>query len=329
MQLEELLRQRGEFAVDEIVGQIIQVDRVKERTSRYGPPQLVQDVVFQTPDHRKFVVAFYDFNLRCLTKRKPDGDSPAHFTDRHKQLWLRLRNSAKNEKKANLRCLDRRDKSFVHWSKFGAEAVLKATGTVDASWLLDRDQQIPVIHSRDDVIRPRRLRVPGQAAEPPRERPTNPEPPRREPQPAQEREPMADFQPVTRAVARYAGIAHKALNIAYDQAQDITRPRGDQLVRTVSTIMIALKKKTNLLREDETHVKRLAWFFAQMYVDQHRQVLAEFRQDETIRDELLMSLVTTCFIEASFESKAPQKPVPPRRGEGQQAQRQERQYDTR
>ena len=118
---------------------------------------------------------------------------------------------------------------------------------------------------------------------------------------------MAEPHKMTKVIAHAASIAFTALAAAYDKNEDVTRPKGDQLVSTVSTIMIALKDKTNLLHVDEDHLKRCAWVLAQMYVDQHRQVLKAFEGNNEIRDERMMSLVTTCFIQSSREIRMPER----------------------
>lgn len=313
MQIDDLLRLRGEAPVDEIVGQIIQIDAVKKDIpSRFGPKQTAQDVVFQTPDRRRYVIAFYDLNIRCFTKHRDDGDKPQHFkkgTDEDR--WVRIRNTGKDDSKPTLRKLSDSNKTVLYWKQFGVEAVLKATGTVDAHWLLETGQKAPQMGETRYVKKPPApLHVPGQ--EPP---PTTPRPEtERADKPAlNEEKYMATPQEMTQAVAVAASFAHSAISAAYEKREDITVPKGDELVRVVSTIMIALKDKTNILREEETHLKRCAWFLANVYVDQHLAVLDAFRGNDDLRDERLISLITTCFIQSSRELRMPEKPRPNRR----------------
>ena len=140
---------------------------------------------------------------------------------------------------------------------------------------------------------------------------------------------MANSQEMTSAVAVAASFAHAAISAAYEKRADITAPKGDELLRVVTTIMIALKDKTNILREEEKHLKRCAWFLANVYVDQHLSVLDAFRGNEDLRDERLISLVTTCFIQSSRELRMPEKPRASRQGDRQGDRQDDRQDDRR
>ena len=308
MELPDLTRRSGEFPVDEIVGRIVDVDRIRKAPSRYGPDQRVQDIVLEDPERRRFAIAVYDLNLRCFSGQCGRGGKEVDFEPRHKGLWIRFRNTAEAGKKPSFRKLNERSKPATHYAKKGVPVVLHATGTASMHWLLDGNQEPPEMRRTDDFKRTQRLHVPGQS--PPREERQPPPQEERAPraQPATKKEPEVSQDP-DRLVKRTAWLAAtivKMIAAAYEKAEGITVPKGEQLVSVISTIMIGLQKKLNVHSEEETHLKLCAWQLACLYVKQHQAVLEEVSED-LLPQERLMSLTTTCFIESSHKFQLPRK----------------------
>jgi hypothetical protein len=308
MELRDLLARSGEFPVDKIEGRIVQIDGVKPQPSQFGPPQKVQDVVFEASDRQRYVVAFYDLNIRCFTNEYHDGDKPMHFEKGiHEGFWVSLQNTGKEAKKATLKKLSRDHKASKHWAGKGAQVVIKATGTVDAFWLLPEGAEWPPMGETTNIKRSQDLRPPGRRppdrsggdpAQPPQQQAQNQEP--------HQETPVVDPTELVDRMAWLASTTLKCLEAAYAKAQDLTIPKGDELLRVMSTIMIAVKMKTNVIAEDQEHLKKCCWVLAQFYVKQHEAVLRELDND-LIRDERLLSTVTTCFIESSRDLRMPRK----------------------
>lgn len=309
MELSEMTKRSGEFPVDEVVGRIVSVDRIRKAPSQFGSDQRVQDIVLEDQDRRRFAVAVYDLNLRCFSGQCGRGGREVDFEQSHKGFWIRFRNTAPDGKKATLRKLSDRSKTAEHYRKLGTLVVLKATGTASMRWLLDGDQRPPEMRRTDNFKQTRRLRVPGQSAPKERRPPPshNKRAPRAEPRDEKE-EPEVSKDPdqLAKRTAWVAATILKAIAAAYEKTESITVPKGDELVRLVSTIMIGLQKKLNIHEESEEHLKLCAWQLACLYVNQHRAVLAEV-PEELIPEEKLLSLTTTCFIEASYKFQLPRK----------------------
>lgn len=295
MELDQLLHTRGDLAVDEIVGQIVGVDFIRLQPSRFGKDQRVQDITLQDPNRRRFVIAMYDLRRNCFSDQNRRGWDAVDFDKMHEGLWVRFRNTSKDSKKPSLRKLSNHSTTAKHYTKKGIGVVLKATSSTSITWLLERGQSSPPLHPSDKIKRPRPLKVPGQ---------NNDHEPRRTT--TKERETMA--LPPEEYAQRMVTIAMQTVRLikaAYERKEGMTVPKDDELRSVLSTILIALKKKLNLEREDLDYIKKCSWGLACLFVTTHQEVVNQ--SGDLIPTEQCRTIAITIFIEVSANFTPPKR----------------------
>jgi hypothetical protein len=319
-------RQAGQ-ALDFMIGQIREVDNPTERPSQVGPPQLVQDVILEDDQGRQFVVQFWDINRALLTRSRDDREFQANFEGHHIGQWIRVENTADDEKRATLKRFDRNASVSKHYSeKRGIRVVLKATKMARFVPLLDQGQEFPIFRRTRSDKKPPRRRVPGQEPQQENRGMTQQQgnqgrPPQGGGRPPQGQQgggntsqqgappqngpqgPRPD--PDQALITRMNDVliwCEAGLLTAYAQdsvRQHVQVPRAEWLEGPIKSLQICLKNKVNLVGGEEREIKAAVWRLAQMYVAIHLDLIPKYQNHPKLpvpEGFEMFKRVTTTFI---------------------------------
>jgi len=310
---DSLVRQQRGYSIDFMIGQIVEVDNPTHKPSQHGPPQLVQDVVFEDDQGRRFVIQFYDLNMACFTGRWEHNDAEVNFEPLHKGSWVRVENRSNDEHKSTLKRTASDAQASQHYKeKRGIVVVLKATARVHVGPLLDPGQEFPPMRRTRSDKKPPRRRIPGQQPQQESSDMTNGQGggQQRPPQGGgQQRPPQGGSQertsqggnappPQTNQAprpSRDAGAVDRMNNVliwcevallsVYERdgrSAGICMPRSEWLEGPIMAIQICLKDKINVLgatdREVQNSISRLAY----LYVDIHLDLEKKFRSHQAL-----------------------------------------------
>lgn len=275
-----LSRQRNPCPIDTITGRIVTVDQEYGPVpSMVGAPQMVQDVVLETPLRVRIAIMFMDPRKKSFQGRVERGDDHPRmlFEQNHVGSWIKLssRHDA-DQKKSSLKTVPGHLKPAQHWAKKGVMVMVKATPSVQITPLLDQGQSFPAIRYPSAFHkRKKELRVPGTSGTP---HPTNSINARKQ---QEEGEQTMDMRSAQKRIA-FAEIAIlSALQGSYFRASGkkmLDMPPDNEFETAATTCFMELKK-VNFYSLSEDDIRARARRITDVFVLQQIEILAEIQKE--------------------------------------------------
>lgn len=311
-----LVRQRQPCPVDMLTGRIVTVDpEYGPVPSTIGSPQMVQDIVIETPSRVRIVVMLMDPRKKSFKAPITRGDDHPRmlFEQAHVGSWISLKSvHDADPKKASLKTVPAHLKPAQHWAKKGVMVMVKATPSVTITPLLDPGQTFPPIRYPSAFHKKKKeLRVPGSPTtdtsthdnQAPR---TNDGDPTMDMQTTQQRLAFAYVATLSSLQGSYRRAAAKKL---------LDMPPDEEFMTAVTTCFMELKGKTNVSEATDDEIRKRSKRITDVFVLQQIRVMDEVKK-EVERDKTftpppsqrLPKIAQTCFIELSKAFKVSEPP---------------------